>query len=104
MAETTLNFAFIMNSIKMAGETYLKENQSKNKSAKVLPAEHNMTMLEALVKVILEKQETDKTEIISELNKKLKTIEEQLEQVKAENTELRFDLDCAQQYNRRPNI
>ena len=99
----------IMNLVKTAGNEFLasdaiKSRYNGNGAKKALTVcdslALNVKMMAEVIKQVLEKQATDKADHREELEKRDETIKE----LRAENNELKYSIDCASQYTRRENL
>ena len=103
------NVTFIMNLVKKTLEDFKKGRTSSNKTAnfsEVTALNNELCMV--MISNLLEKQESDKIELREEFKSELTRVTEPLytkiDELKAENADLRFGVDNASQYSRRDNL
>ena len=104
MAES-INYTYISNLVTKAGEDFLKDNgNSKGKPNMAFNFSLNKIMMNALIKIMIEKDNTDKDEIIEKLMGELKLRDNTIAEQKSEINELRYNIDCTSQFSRREHL
>ena len=96
----------ILNVAKQAGTDFISKDSrySGSNAKKTLTVNDSIAltaaMLKSVVKELLEKQAGDKEEYNIELEKR----DVMINAIRKENSDLKFDIDCASQYTRRENL